>query len=79
VAVYGLDLDSMQAQHVAVVTGYASGSRGPNVINGDGERTGFSVVESGSDQYKSDITGDGGQLAGYVSPPPVSPSHPRRN
>jgi len=78
VAVYGLDLRSLRAQHVAVVTGYSSGARGPDVVNGDGERTGFSVVESGTDQYKSDLTGNGGQLAGYASPPPVPPSH-RRN
>ena len=44
-------------------------------MNGDGERTGFSVVEDGTDQYKSDITGNGGQLAGYVSPPSVPASH----
>ena len=44
VAVYGLDLQAMLAQHVAVVTGYSPGARGPDVVNGDGERTGFSVV-----------------------------------
>ena len=78
VAVYGLDLQSLQAQHVAVVVSYSAGARGPDVVNGDGERTGFSVVETGKDQYKSDITGNGGQLAGYVSPPLVPPSHTRR-
>ena len=77
VAVYGLDLTSLQAQHVAIVTGYSSGARGPDVVNGDGERTGFSVVESGTDQYKSDLTANGGVLAGYVAPPPVPPSHRR--
>ncbi|MGA3214531.1 MAG: CHAP domain-containing protein [Acidimicrobiales bacterium] len=70
IAVYGLDLATMQAQHVAVVTSYTPGARGPNVVNGDGERTGFSVVETGTDQYKADLSGDGDQLAGYVSPPP---------
>jgi hypothetical protein len=79
VAVYGLELASLQAQHVAVVTSYSPGARGPNVVNGDGERTGFSVVETGTDQYKADLTSDGGQLAGYVSPPPVSVSRPRRH
>jgi hypothetical protein len=78
VAVYGLELASSQAQHVAVVTSYSPGARGPNVVNGDGERTGFSVVETGTDQYKADLTGDGGQLAGYVSPPPAPVSRPRR-
>jgi hypothetical protein len=71
IAVYGLDLQTMEAQHVAVVVSYTPGARGPNVVNGDGERTGFSVVEVGEDQYKADLTGDGGQLSGYVSPPPV--------
>ncbi len=69
VAVYGLDLQTSAAQHVAVVVSYTPGSRGPNVVNGDGDHTGFSVVEPGTDQYKADLTGDGGQLAGYVSPP----------
>ncbi len=77
VAVYGLDASVPQAQHVAVVIGYTPGARGPDVVNGDGERTGFSVVETGHDQYKSDITGNGGQLAGYVSPPPVPVPHAR--
>ena len=40
-------------------------------MNGDGDRTGFSVVEVGRNQYKSDLTDNGGLLAGYVSPPPV--------
>ena len=69
VAVYGLDRRTATAQHVAVVVGYRSGARGPDVINGDGDRTGFSVVENGTDQYKADLTGNGGQLSGYVSLP----------
>ena len=78
VAVYGLDLGAMAAQHVAVVVGYAPGARGPNVVNGDGARSGFSVVESGTDQYQADLRGSGGQLAGYVSPPPSPPFAPAR-
>jgi hypothetical protein len=77
VAVYGLDLAAGQAQHVAIVTSYTPGARGPNVVNGDGERTGFSVVETGTDQYKADLTGGGGELAGYVSPPPLPVTHTR--
>jgi hypothetical protein len=69
VAVYGLNLQSSSAQHVAVVVGYTPGAEGPDVVNGDGDRTGFSVVETGTDQYKADLTGNGGQLAGYVSLP----------
>ncbi len=79
IAVYGLDLHTSQAQHVAVVVSYSPGARGPNVVNGDGERTGFSVVETGNDQYKSDLKGDGGQFAGYVSPPVVPASHARQH
>lgn len=68
VAIYGLDLSTDSAQHVAVVTSYVPGTRGPNVVNGDGSRTGFSVVERGRDQYKADLHDNGGRLAGYVAP-----------
>jgi hypothetical protein len=78
VAIYGLDLATGAAEHVAVVTSYSPGARGPNVVNGDGERTGFSVVETGTDQYKADLTGNGGQLAGFISPPPVA-TKPHKN
>jgi hypothetical protein len=73
VAVYGLDLPANTAQHVAVVTGYVAGDRGPDVVNGDGARTGFSVVERGTDQYKADLHDNGGMIAGYAA---VSPSQP---
>jgi hypothetical protein len=75
IVVYGLDLQTTTAKHVAVVVSYSPGARGPNVVNGDGDRAGFSVVETGTDQYKSDNTDNGGQLAGYVSPPPVPLQH----
>jgi hypothetical protein len=78
VAVYGLDLATSQAAHVAVVVSSSPGARGPNVVNGDGDHTGFSVVETGTDQYKSDITGNGGLLAGYVSPTPLPRPRPHR-
>lgn len=70
VAVYGLSFGTYAtAAHVAIVTGAPPGQAGPDVINGDGDHTGFSVVEVGSDQLRSD-TGDGpgARLAGYVSP-----------
>lgn len=79
VAVYGLDVAAATAQHVAVVTSYTRGARGPDVVNGDGARTGFSVVERGVDQYKADLHDDGGQLAGYVTPLAPSRSRPRRS
>ena len=70
VAVYGLLSGAVpSAAHVAIVTETPRGQRGPNVVNGDGDRTGFSVVETGTDQTRAD---DGHErhatLAGYVSP-----------
>jgi CHAP domain len=69
VAVYGLSLGaSPSAAHVAIVTDDPPGQRGPDVVNGDGDRTGFSVVEIGTNQVRAD-TGHDSALAGYVSPP----------
>ncbi len=68
VAIYGLDTTTVTAAHVAVVTGDTAGQRGPDVVNGDGDRTGFSVVETGTDQYQADTHGDGAPLSGYVAP-----------
>jgi hypothetical protein len=69
VALYGLRLTGYPtAAHVAIVTSDPPGQRGPDVINGDGDRTGFSVVETGTDQVRAD-TGHhhGAVLSGYVS------------
>jgi hypothetical protein len=69
-AVYGLSLGAdPSAVHVAIVTGDAPGQRGPDVVNGDGDRTGLSVVETGTDQVRADTGPDDSTLAGYVSPP----------
>ena len=70
VAVYGLALGvDTSAAHVAIVTDDSAGQQGPDVINGDGDRTGFSVVETGSDQLRADAShGNRAPLAGYVSP-----------
>ena len=70
VAVYGLALGAdPRAVHVAIVTGDAPGQPGPDVVNGDGDRTGFSVVETGTDQAMADAGNGDSTLAGYVSPP----------
>jgi hypothetical protein len=70
VAVYGLSLGAdPSAVHVAIVTDDAPGQPGPNVVNGDGDRTGFSVVETGTDQTMADAGNGDSTLAGYVSPP----------
>jgi hypothetical protein len=70
VAVYGLSLGSVpSAAHVAIVTADPRGQRGPDVVNGDGDRTGFSVVETGTDQTRADAGHKhDSTLAGYVSP-----------
>jgi len=70
VAVYGLSLgEHPSAAHVAIVTDDAAGRAGPDVVNGDGDRTGFSVVETGTDQAVADAGNGDSTLAGYVSPP----------
>jgi hypothetical protein len=70
VAVYGLVLGAdPSAAHVAVVTDDPAGRPGPDVINGDGDHGGFSVVEAGRDQTRADVGhGHAMALAGYVSP-----------
>ena len=71
VAVYGLELGTdPSASHVAIVTGDTPRERGPDVVNGDGDRTGFSVVETGTDQVQADVShASTSTLAGYVSAP----------
>jgi hypothetical protein len=68
VAVYGLNLETDVADHVAIVTSATTDDAAPNVVNGDGDRTGFSVVEVGLHQAFADVHGHGGRLSGYVSP-----------
>ncbi len=68
VAVYGYDPLMLTAAHVAVVTGYEPGARGPDVVNGDGDRSAFSAVETGTDQWKAQPQRDGELLSGYVAP-----------
>jgi hypothetical protein len=68
VAVYGLDTSAVTAVHVAVVVGTTGDNAAPNVVNGDGDRTGYSVVEVGNSQAYADVKGKGAPLSGYVSP-----------
>ena len=69
VAVYGLSRATLYAAHVAIVIAFPRAGRGPDAINGDGDRTGFSVVEVGVDEYKADLNASTAYLlAGYVSP-----------
>ena len=70
VAVYGLSLGAHpSAVHVAIVTADPPGQRGSDVVNGDGDRTGFFVVEIGTSQVRADAGHDDSTFAGYVSPP----------
>jgi len=71
VAVYGLDPAAVTAVHVAVVTGSNGADVAPDVVNGDGDRTGFSAVETGTRQAYADVAGKGAPLSGYVSPLPA--------
>lgn len=67
VTAYGLNSQNLVAQHVAVVISYTQGDAGPNVINGDGDRKGFSVVEIGNNQFNGDITNaKSAGLSGYT-------------
>jgi hypothetical protein len=69
VAVYGLTLGTnSSAVHVAIVTDDSATQAGPDVVNGDGDRTGFSVVESGTDQVTADANHSDSIVTGYVSP-----------
>ena len=76
VAVYGLDIAALTAVHVAVVTGDTGDDAAPDVVNGDGDRTGYSVVEIGNHQGVADVARRGALLSGYVSPsgPATAPS-----
>jgi CHAP domain len=70
VAVYGLDTSAVTAVHVAIVTAATGNDASPDVINGDGDKTGYSVVEVGDNQAFADAEQKGAPLSGYVSPAP---------
>lgn len=70
VAVYGLSLGTTpHAAHVAVVIRDTPGRRGPDVVNGDGNLTAFSVVESVRDERYITVGDKRYPLSGYVRPP----------
>jgi hypothetical protein len=68
VAVYGLDTTAVTAVHVAIVVAATGNDAAPDVVNGDGDRTGYSVVETGDNQAYADVKGKGAALSGYVAP-----------
>ncbi len=74
VAVYGFDPSTLTAAHVAVVTGYVTGARGPDVVNGDGDQGAFSIIETATDQWKADPQRSGELLSGYVAPVRARPA-----
>jgi hypothetical protein len=70
IAVYGLSLGAEpRAAHVAIVIRDRPGQQGPDVINGDGNLTAFSAVETGGDQRGIEVGHKHYALTGYVSPP----------
>jgi hypothetical protein len=76
VAVYGLDTSAVTAVHVALVIAATGDDAAPDVINGDGDRTGYSVVEVGDQQAFADVKGKGARLSGYVSPTAATAAGP---
>ena len=62
------DRAALVAAHVAVVIGYTPGASGPIAVNGDGDLTGFSVVELAIDEVVADTHPGSAVLSGYVSP-----------
>jgi hypothetical protein len=68
VAVYGLDTSTLIATHVAIVVGQQAGEHGPIAINGDGDLTGFSLVEVRADELDADVNPNSAPLSGYVAP-----------
>lgn len=70
IAVYGLSLGATPyAAHVAVVRRDLPGRRGPDVVNGDGNLTAFSAVETSEDQRYITVGNKRYPLAGFVRPP----------
>jgi hypothetical protein len=70
IAVYGLSVGThLRAAHVAIVIRDPPGHEGPDVVNGDGNLTAFSAVETGGDQRYITVGDKRYPLAGYVSPP----------
>lgn len=67
VAVYGLDIARLVAQHVAVVVSVTAGEAGPNAVNGDSSATGGSSVVYQAHELDADIASHA-VLSGYVSP-----------
>jgi hypothetical protein len=69
IAVYGLSPGAdPHAAHVAIVIRDLPG-QGPDVVNGDGDLTAFSAVETGGDQQDIRVGDKHYPLAGYARPP----------
>jgi hypothetical protein len=64
-AVYGLNSSGTFADHVAVVTNFAPGNAGPNVVNGDWWSSNNGAVVAATDQTTANGTDT---LSGYASP-----------
>lgn len=76
IAVYGLVLGANpSAAHVAIVTDDTAGSAGPDVVDGDGDRTGFSEVDVVADQLRAVANEEATTISGYVAPPARAALH----
>jgi len=65
IAIYGLNASGTIADHVAVVTNFAPGNAGPDVVNGDWWSSSNGGVVAATDQ----VTANGSDtLSGYASP-----------
>ncbi len=70
VAVYGLDVATLVASHVAVVIGSSGSNNAPAAVNGDANHKSFSDVEFVTNEIHPDAKTPDVTLSGYVSPLP---------
>lgn len=70
VAVYGLNVSTLYAAHVAVVIGTSGKNHEPDAINGDADKKSFSDVEYAANEIHPDAADPSVTLSGYVSPLP---------
>ena len=70
VAVYGLNVATLVAAHVAIVVGSSGANNAPAAVNGDADHKSFSDVEFVTNELHPDAKNPGVTLSGYVSPLP---------
>lgn len=70
VAVYGLNIPTLYASHVAVVVGTSGPHHAPDAVNGDANGKSYSDVEFVTNEIHPDAGNNRVALSGYVSPLP---------